>query len=416
MFIGGDVYACGEIKELRSSIGTVAIKNDSTYVVTVPEGTNEVTLEGTTDYTWVTGYEPRKVSTKNGRVELQVDGNACGYGIYTYYVEFKELSNIIAENEPSVPTDPSTEVPSTSVEGGETTTTTPETEINYGVLPLTRLEIDGIDFEFDPEQRVYNLEVDGNVKKLNIDAYTEDTAVTISISDSANDLKEGANVVIISLSDPYKNTGVYILNIEKTKPKSSNNFLESLTVDKYQLNFDPSISSYVLEIGKESTLNIVALPQSKEATVAILGNTNLSDGDEITIRVAAEDKTTRDYKIIIKRVFNIMDYWVYIVIVMLILLILIIMLIIKQKKNKKKMGPQTLEGQANTAGVIQEIAPQNQTAGIDTNAEDQNGVQASNANPGVVGKLKIIEPTNLETPPDNNPVSEDDSPTEVFQL
>ena len=74
-FMTGNISACGEIKELYSSVGTISTIGETKYLVTVPKGTNEVTLTGTTDYTWVKGYEPRTVSTKNGNVELKVDGN-----------------------------------------------------------------------------------------------------------------------------------------------------------------------------------------------------------------------------------------------------------------------------------------------------------------------------------------------------
>lgn len=88
----------------------------------------------------------------------------------------------------------------------------------------------------------------------------------------------------------------------------------------------------------------------------------------------------------------------------------------KQKKNKKKMGPQTLEGQANTAGVVQEIAPQNQSAGSDQGAVNQNGLETHTTS-STPGTLKIIEPTNLDVQEQpSTAVNEDQSPTEVFQL
>lgn len=406
-----NVEACGEIKELKSSIGTISSINETNYLITVPEGTTELTLEGTTDYAWVQNYGPRKVSTTNGKIRLEVDGASCGEGITTYFVDFKFLSNLIAENDPIVP---DVQAPDNQAPGSNTDPEVGSQEPNYGVLPLTRLNISEIDFEFDPSKRIYDLAVDGTVKKLNIDAGTEDPVVNIKISDNVNDLKEGINVIQITLTDPYGNTGLYVLNIEKTKVKSSNNYLGSLVVDKYQLNFDPSITNYTLSIGKESTLNITPTTESELAQVVVLGNSNLSNGSVITVRVTAEDGSTKDYTINITRSFNIMDYWIYVVLILLILLIIIIFILMKQKKNKKNMGPQTIAGEANTAGVVQEIAPQNQSAGTNEGVIDQNNVQVSSSTPGTI---KIIEPTNLDTPvqPETT-VNEDQSPTEVFQL
>ncbi len=417
-----NVNACGEIKELRTDVGTVSIENDSTYIVTVPEGTKEVTLEGTTDYSWVKGFEPRKVSTSE-EAKVMVDGNACGYGIYTYYVKFKTLSNIIAEGEPEAPTDDETpssnpsENPATSEEGNQTGDTPNEGSNGAkDVLPLSKLEVEGIEFDFNPSVREYDLMVDSQVTSLDITALSEDPTVSIMVSDSAKKLVTGNNVIEIKLSDSYGNTGTYVLNILKPEAKSNNNLLSSITIDGYQLNFDTSITSYDLELGKEKMLNIQVTTVSDKANYLITGNQNLGNGSTITIRVTAEDGSSRDYIINIIKKFNIVDYWIYIVIVLLILLILIILMMSKKKKKQKKLGPQELEGQENTAGVVQEIVPQNTNTAVQTEQGESNATLSEPA-----GTLKIIEPTNIETPAEevftaDNKTEESDGSTEVFQL
>lgn len=403
VLFGNNVYACGEIKELKSDVGTVSLVDESNFLVTVPEGTAEVTLSGVTDYAWVDGYAPRKVSTK-GEVELKVDGNSCGYGIYTYFVKFKTLSNVIAE----------TPVTVTEDENSATVEETPNTlDIDYGTLKLNTLRIAETDFVFDPDTREYNLKVASNVTKLDITAESE-PAITIAISEVANDLQVGENVVRVALVDAEGQTGLYIINVERETTKSSNNFLASITVEGYQLNFDPSITSYTLEIGKESSLNINVVPESELANYVILGNVNLVDGSTITIRVTAEDKTTKDYIININRVFNIMDYWVYIVIILLVLLLVILLIIFKQKKKKKKIGPAELEAQKETAGVVQEFAPQNLSSeNAETANQNETTLSSSTTTPGT---LKIIEPTNVETPVEEATPNADESSTEVFKL
>ncbi len=403
-----NISACGEIKELYSSVGTISTIGETKYLVTVPKGTNEVTLTGTTDYTWVKGYEPRTVSTKNGNVELKVDGNACGFGTYTYFVSFKEESDIIADNEieqqDPAPTDQEPDP-------------APSEPIDYGVLVLSNLKISGVDISFNPETRIYDIEIVDTISKLDITPTTQDSSVTVEISSNVNDLKKGMNTVTIKLSDPYGNTGLYVLNVNKVQKKSSNNFLAGLTIEKYQLNFDPSITEYTVEIGKESVLNISAVTESELASYVILGNTNISDGDTITVRVTAENGETKDYVIKVKRKFNIMDYWIFIVIGLLLFLLLLVFTISKNKKNKKKMGPETIQGENNTAGVIQDVGSQNQNS-AQTEVFSQDGVQMASTT-STPGTLRIIEPTNLDTQPVNNEnsaVDEDKSPTEIFQL
>ncbi len=96
-------------------------------------------------------------------------------------------------------------------------------------------------------------------------------------------------------------------------------------------------------------------------------------------------------------------------------------MMMKKKKNKKKLGPQEVEANQNTAGVVQEIAPQNATNGSVNVQAEQNNMTTSGANDqNGSSTLKIIEPTNIETvvqepsvPEDN---TEDNSDTEIFQL
>ncbi len=402
-----DVYACGEIKELTSSSGTVTMVDDSNYLITVPDDISAVTLYGTTDYTWVTGFEPRKVSTSEVS-ELKVDGNACGYGIYTYFVRFKKKSSIIAENTPNQNDDetpPADNKPDNSDE---------ENQGNAGSnLLLKSLTVEGYDLNFDPYTYEYSLEVGLDVVYLSIKATPETQGVSVSISENAFSLIEGENLVAVTLVDANGNTAVYNIKVNKVPPKSNNNYLSSLKIEDYQFNFDPAKNVYELEIGKDLSLNISAVTQDTKSTYEIIGNVNLHTGSVITIKVTAEDGSVRDYVINIKRVFNIMDYWIYIVIALLLLLLGILLIISKKKKNKKKLGPQTIDGQQETAGVVQEITSQNVAPIEPQNGEENVSVMADVQ----AGTLKIIEPTDIEKTDDSsNKVDEENSPTEIFEL
>lgn len=406
---GVRVEACGEIKELKSDVGTITLLNESTYIVTVPEGTKTVTLEGSTDYKWVDGYEPRKL-TVGEEAELKVDGFDCGYGIYTYFIKFKTVSNIIAENDPSG--EPQQPINPPAEDDPNVITPSGPDGSQENTLPLTKLDIKEVSIDFDPSIRNYSVSVDNKVTSLDITAESPDESVTITISDNARSLEEGANEVIITLEDTVGNKGTYTIVVTREKAKSSNNFLANITIDNHQLNFDTSITSYDLTIKKEKILNINAVTVSDKASFAILGNSNLKNGSVVTIRVTAEDKTTRDYTINIVKKFNIMDYGIYIVIGLLLLLLIVLLLISKKKKNtKKKMGPKELAPIENTAGVVQEIASQN---GVQT---DPANTASMTPNETVqVGTLQIIEPTNIEESLEEQGTQTEEDQTEVFQL
>lgn len=416
-----DVFACGEINELTSDIGKVSIVDSSNYLITVPEGTNEVVLNGSTDYEWVDGYAPRKVSTHE-KAEIKVNGNACGYGIYTYFIKFKVEPTTIAENTPEdnnqtadneAPTKPDT----TDISGDIT-----------GKVKLKSLTIEGIAFDFNPDTFEYDMVVPSNFDKLDIKTTLNDGEfASVVVSDNASRLVEGENKIVINVIDTEANTVVYTLNVTREKLKSSNNYLAGITVDGYTLNFDSTQTNYNLSIGKESTLNINVITESELATYEVLNNHNLGNGSSITVRVTAEDGSIRDYIIKVSRTFNIMDYWIYIVIGLLTLLLILLLLVMKKNKSKKTSnGPMEVEATTNTAGVVEEISSANAVSSESTSNSIETPVMATPSE-----NLQIIEPTNIEnttvedpkvddqlieTFDTASPIDEDNNPTEVFKL
>lgn len=411
MLITPNVYACGEINNLTTSVGTVTQENSTNYIVTIPEGTQSVTLNATTDYSWVMGYGPREVVT-NERAELKVDGSTCGYGIYTYFIKFNQLAPVIAENT-TPPVDTTTGTDTTT---GKDTTTTPNTDTTVTpALFLSSLTVKDFDLVFDKNTLNYDLTVKEDTTELEIEAAPEDTTNTVTISENAKKLLDGDNKVTVTLVNAEGVTTVYTINVTKPAKKSDNNFLASLTITGYTLNFDSSTTTYNLSIGSEKFLDIKAIAQSELAEEPeILNNSNLKDGSVVTIRVTAEDGSTRNYVINIKRQFNIMDYWMYIAIVCLVLLLIILIIINKSNKNKKKKAaPTEIDAQANTAGTIQNIEPA-------AAASEQAPVQAVTPMSGPV-QLEPLAPTNVQpAAPTQAPVEQSapttDAAPEVFKL
>lgn len=411
LFIG-NVYACGEIKNLKVGDGTIKVVGNNTYLVTLKEGTSKVKIDASTDYDWVEGYGPREVST-NSDVELLVDGNKCGFGIYTHTISFNFASNLIAENTPDTTTNANSEQ------------TTNESETSTNAVELLDIKIDGIDFEFESDKHSYDFEVDSDVNSLNIETTKVNESDTVTVSSNANALEDGRNIVTVTVKSTEGTESVYTFNITKEKAKSNNNYLSSLKVAGYTLNFDPSTTSYDLVIGNEKELNITATTESKNAEYKVNNNKNLENGSVVTITVTAEDGTTQDYVINIIKKFNIMDYWIYLLIAGLILLIILILIITqsKKKKRKKVLTPETVEAQAQTAGVVgAQVIPSNEVAPQQTQV-----TPPQNAN----STLQIITPTNIETQSTNTqPVDNTNIPstpqvqqtddtqgqTEVFKL
>lgn len=88
---------------------------------------------------------------------------------------------------------------------------------------------------------------------------------------------------------------------EENKQKSTNKALKDLVIENYKLtpSFDPDITKYTLEVGADvEKLDVSPITQDEKAEAEVSGNTNLKVGtNTITVKVTAEDLTTRFYTI-----------------------------------------------------------------------------------------------------------------------
>ena len=76
----------------------------------------------------------------------------------------------------------------------------------------------------------------------------------------------------------------------------------NIDIKGYNLNFKPDVKEYKLKIDKDvNALDIEVTPEDAKAKYEITGNEQLRNKSKITIKVTAEDETTTDYIITIKK-------------------------------------------------------------------------------------------------------------------
>lgn len=136
--------------------------------------------------------------------------------------------------------------------------------------------------------------------------------------------KVGIVTITISNEDEKIKDTIEV-NIEE-KPKEP----LKITVQGYNLNFDPNKKDYNLAIGNESSLVINTNIDSNK--VIINGNKDLKNGSIITVTIKDEEPKT--YIINISKKENYLLY--FIAIISVLLLINIIRVVIKNKKSKKR--------------------------------------------------------------------------------
>lgn len=135
-------------------------------------------------------------------------------------------------------------------------------------------------------------------------------------------LNIGEATITITNKEKTISAAINIKVIPKPKEKLS------IKIEGYNLNFEPDIKNYTLEIGSEQSLNIITNIDNDK--VRINGNQNLKNGSIITINITNEEKAT--YVINIKKKENYTIY--FIAIISILLLINLIRIFIKSKKKK----------------------------------------------------------------------------------
>lgn len=229
---------------------------------------------------------------------------------------------------------------------------------------LSTLEISGYEITptFNKNTTTYYVTIPSNVSQLDVNATPEVEKSTVKISGNTK-LSKDENTIIISVTSENKSIKTY--KIIATKQADNGLKLVSLEIEGCNLNPEFSKDNYYYETNMQKTnditnLNVIAKANSTTAKVEIIGNNNLSQGENlITILVKDSDKyTTYEIKVNITK-GNIIEQQVnsgwasvalskikeffadktkrisFIIAATFIMLIIIIRLIVKHNKKKR---------------------------------------------------------------------------------
>jgi len=159
---------------------------------------------------------------------------------------------------------------------------------------------------FNREKTEYSAEVPNEVSEIEVYATAMNSSAQIT-GIGMIDLKEGVNELPIEViaADGTKRT--YTLTVTRKEAEKKEKFgLSILNVQGFNLNpkFDAEIYEYTIDLNKDiDSLEIGTRPTDDEATVEILGNENLQQGENvITILVKNEEtEEVATYQIIVTK-------------------------------------------------------------------------------------------------------------------
>ena len=158
---------------------------------------------------------------------------------------------------------------------------------------LKSLSIEGqkLTPDFSKDVTSYTLNVDKDIEKLEINAEAEDTKASVQIAGNES-LKQGENIVTVSVSAEDGTVKIYEIKVEKGKENKTLG-LSTLKIENTNIeqNFKTDLYNYEIDIKEDiSKLEIEAIANDENATVEILGNEGLQEGENIiTIIVSSKD-------------------------------------------------------------------------------------------------------------------------------
>ena len=208
-------------------------------------------------------------------------------------------------------------------------TVNPKEEVNIGLETLSS-NVGEFDKEFDSEVTEYILTIPEGTTEITlsgslINENSEVTGLSQYTIDSDN------MTVTVVVTDSEGNEKVYTINVvrlvneskeetveEKEKEEvvetpvvapivyyvySSNNYLKSLNVKDYEIDFNKNTLEYKLIVKPDvKFLDITAIAEDYRSRVEINGNEEFKEGENVvTIKVTAENGDVREYKVLVDK-------------------------------------------------------------------------------------------------------------------
>lgn len=239
------------------------------------------------------------------------------------------------------------------------TNTKPEEEKKSDNAYLKTLTIEGQELipAFNKETTSYTMQVTSDITELNINAEAEDEKASVSIQGN-KDLKDGENKLTISVSAEDGTTKIYEITITKSEKVALG--LKSLKIKDTDIasTFKTDVYKYEINVKDVTKLDIEAAPSDETATIEIVGNEDLQEGENIiTIIVSSKDgKEKVTYQIKANKIIAKVDttkkqeidpkiyLYVGIGVILLIALIIVIVYTIKHRNQEEFEYSDNFEG------------------------------------------------------------------------
>ena len=129
--------------------------------------------------------------------------------------------------------------------------------------------------KFDKKINIYNYYTSND----KVHVFVKNSSKEIVINDGDYNINNDKTKIIITSSNNEK----YEINVFKNYKKTTSKevYLENLTIKNHELDFDPDIKEYYINIDNENNLDIDYEISNSDAYVSIEGNGNFNKSDNI---------------------------------------------------------------------------------------------------------------------------------------
>lgn len=243
-------------------------------------------------------------------------------------------------------------------------------------LSSLKASVGTFDVAFDKDVTVYTLTVPYDTESVILSGELEDVYASVDglVEYKLAEDKMTAIVTVTAEDGSVKTYTVYIVKEAKpvTTPVvyyySSNNYLKSLEIDGYEIEFNKDTNEYKIKVKSDVTsLDIKALSEDSRSRVEITGNENFKEGENtVTITVTAEDGTIREYKLVVDKEekkqaavttddSNTAEKVVIVILIILVVLGLLYLIFKKDDEEKKEVPVKKEEPKDNKNSVNKNI-------------------------------------------------------------
>ena len=227
---------------------------------------------------------------EDGKTNISIKGKGYDKDGNEIQINFQDLEVKIGEEESNnyviTNSEESTNNESTNV------------EINTAYLKTLRINEEGLNPDFNKDIFTYYFLTDKDISNLEITAIPENTNSIVNVTGNTN-LQEGLNKIKIEvISEDKTSKNEYTINVTKTKNlEDANTNLETLAIENQIISpeFDVNVTEYNVEVANNTeSLNILAIPENRDAKVEISDYNKLEIGDnKIQITVIAPNNYTK---------------------------------------------------------------------------------------------------------------------------